>query len=267
MLIRDEHFVFMANNIDHFIFVPGIGAGKKHPAGRLITQAVERLTKGDITTELAETCDEIDNVIVPHSLERQAESLAERISRYRGRVALFAHSQGGLPTALALNNFDLPQVDVSNVVFAGTPLDSEVARQRTIDQTSDDFELCSRIKNQARLTHTAILGVKCTQSCREKALTRYIVITSEHLDSYPKKDEHLANLAELHTSTLLVSGEETVTDCTPENIRSLLPERIVSNNPDDPRAKTIVIEGADHNLKGFCDTHIPELLASRILGK
>ena len=59
----------MAKNIEHFLFVPGIGAGKAHPAGRLINEGIEKLTKGSVETEIIETCDEIDTILIPHSLE------------------------------------------------------------------------------------------------------------------------------------------------------------------------------------------------------
>jgi hypothetical protein len=254
----------MSKNIDHFIFVSGFGAGKTHPAGRIITNRVRHMTHGRVTVHVATTCEQFDSIVIPHSLTRQAEALAALILGLRGTVAIFAHSQGGIPAAMVLDYLSPTQLSPANVIFAGTPIDSQLSLQRTKQRITGNVD--SEMYVRTKLPHITIAGVVKNKPRYKRTPPRYVAVTPDHIASYPTTVDHLKRLQGLTSSTFIVSGGEEVTDCTQATLATHFTDRRVTANIANSTANTLILPEATHNLKGYCETAVMQIIAQRLLG-
>jgi len=256
----------MAEQIDHFLFVPGLIADVTHPAGNLINQSVQAATHGTVTTEIVTTYDEMDQFHIPLTIAQQAENITECIKGKDGRVAVFAHSLGCIPTALALAENDFTQVDHADVILAGTPINPDYVLGRLCTALSykADPNMIPIFRDLMPEFTREIYSITPNKSANARQTSRYDVATKDFLGSFPSFQDHVDRLQKLNKSTFLLSGRERVTDCTIENINQLFPNRIISPLYSSQLGNTVLIEGADHNLRGYCEKEVPRVIFQRL---
>lgn len=102
------------------------------------------------------------------------------------------------------------------------------------------------------------------KSSTAKQVSRYDVATKDFLDSFPSFQDYIDRLQRLNKSTLILSGRERVTDCTVENVNQLFPNRIIIPFGSAQLGNTVLIEGADHNLRGYYEKEVPRVIFQRL---
>lgn len=236
------------------------GASKDHPAGRLVTRGISELSEGRVTTALATTCDQFNGIIVPHPIDQQVISLRHQVARLIGRIAIFAHSQACLPVAAMLSEQpDL--IDPADVIFAGTPLEDNKWLEGIIERARPADPVAALREVSANVSP----GTEPIESVLQFS-SRQIALTRACLQSYPDPGVHLHNLQQVPESTILVSGDEKVTDCTPEKVVQLLPHVRLTTATHPEAGNVVILPDAEHNLRGFCEKEIPKVITRKISG-
>lgn len=152
-------------------------------------------------------------------------------------------------------------ISPSDVIFAGTPLEDNSWLDGIIER--------AKPANPEQALMHARAKVPTEAGHIEQVLqfsSRYIALSRLCLKSYPAPGEHLDNLRQLSDSTLLISGKESVTDCTPIKVQLLLPKAQLTLADRPEAGNAVILPEAEHNLRGFCHEEVPEVIVRKIPG-
>lgn len=255
------------------LIVDGFGQRANDPVTHEVAAALaEAFPQAEVPRPLATAETVGEDTTVQLSFADQTEKVYAELDGLKSPTYVYGYSQGGVAVASALAHKNFPHI--KSVTFVGTPINTEREQERiTRLNTADMGGVFEYVATQmtGRLARKALAGAVSFHP--RQGNPRYVGLTEEYLNSFPSKSTHISNLghvANTYPTTIVSLGGEEVTDCTPENARTLgksikmpITDRIEALDWELPR-QGVVIKGAPHRLgKEHRTVTIPRIMRLR----